>query len=297
MKKLLLLGLAMALSLSLLWADLGSILSQIDAAHDRGDYNACLQLAQNALAQAGSNAQKAELYWRLSRANLNLGSNLKDAGGQDARALGFFEAGEANADQAIAADPTNYQGYFWKSSNIGLWGQTKGVLNSLFKARPMRDLLETALSHNDRHADSYFVLGQLFRELPGRPLSFGDNNAAVSYGRLAVQLNSEDSAQGRVAHVYYDFHVELAKSLWARNWNAAKRRSEQAKLRTAYERATNAVDRGAAYEANLNLSNQSDREEARALVQAAIRALEATANRSVSQEKDLKKARETLAGW
>ena len=58
----------------------------------------------------------------------------------------IFEKGQEYADQAIAADPQNNLGYYWKSSNIGRWGQVKGILNSLFKAGPMRDLLLKDLS-------------------------------------------------------------------------------------------------------------------------------------------------------
>ena len=42
--------------------------------------------------------------------------------------LAVFTEGEGYADKAIAADPQNDLGYYWKSANIGRWGQVKGVL-------------------------------------------------------------------------------------------------------------------------------------------------------------------------
>jgi len=282
---------------ALLFANLQDALKQVDSMHDLGQYEQCVTALQTAINQASTNRDKAEVYWRLSRALLNQGNKLKDAKAPEAQTLAKYEEGESWADKAIEANPGSYQGFFWKSSNIGMWGQTKGVLNALAKAKPMKDLLEKALGVNDKHSDSYFVLGQLYRELPGWPISFGDAASSVSFGRLSIQLNQEEVQAGKEPHPNYNFHVELAKSLYARNWNATKRTNEQRKLRDNYNKARTPSDKGAAFEGTVNLSNRSDREEAMELVRNAISSLQRITNRSVGQNDDLKKAQEVLAGW
>ncbi|MBU0956631.1 MAG: hypothetical protein KKI09_14485 [Spirochaetes bacterium] len=297
MKKLLLVLLIVCTASGLVFAGLQDDLKQVDDMHEVGQYDQCLSRLQSVLGQATSNRDKAEVYWRMSRAALNQGNKLKDSNAPQPQTLAKYEEGEGYADQAISADPANYQGYFWKSSNIGMWGQTKGVLNALAKASPMKSLLEQAVGANNTHADSYYVLGQLYRELPGWPVSFGNAATAVSYGRLSVQLNTDDVQAGRAKNISYGFHVELAKSLWNRNWNAGKRSSEQRKIKADFDKARNPIDRGAAYEGSISIPGKSDREEALDLVRNAISSLQRISSRNAGQEDDLKKAQEVLAGW
>ena len=198
---------------------------------------------------------------------------------------------------AIAANPQNNLGYYWKSSNIGRWGQVKGILNSLFKAAPMKELLVKDLSLDANHPDAYFVLGQLYRELPGSPLSFGDSDAAVSLGRMAVDLRVQAVKSGKEKELSYGYYLQLAKSLWKRNLSAAKRASGLAKKQAAWESAKTPLEKGSAYEATLQLKAVSDREEARELVNWMIAELSKIGSRTAGQDDDLKEAKETLAEW
>ncbi len=126
-------------------ADFQDVLDRVDKLHEAEDYEQTKSYIESSMAQAGSGAEKAELHWRLARAWLNLGDEAEDRGIVDEELLAYFEQGEAQAQKAIDADPSNHLGYYWKSANIGRWGQIKGILNSLFKAKPMRDLLRQAV--------------------------------------------------------------------------------------------------------------------------------------------------------
>ncbi|HAP44336.1 MAG: hypothetical protein A2087_11235 [Spirochaetes bacterium GWD1_61_31] len=296
MKKFLILSLSAALCVTLAFADLQGTLRQVDDLHDLNQFDQCITTLQAGLPQATTDQQRAEIYWRLARAALNQGNDLEDADAPQAQILAKFEEGERYADQAIALNPNNHQGYFWKSSNMGRWGQIKGILNSLAKAAPMRTLLERALAVNPRHPDSFYVLGQLYRELPGWPISFGDAGISVSYGRMAVNLNQEEVQQGS-SSLSYDFQLELAKSLYARNWNAAKRTSEQRRMKTTFDRASATLERGANFEGSITIPSKPDRDEARDLVNGVISRLQAIGARSINQNNDLDKAREILADW
>jgi tetratricopeptide (TPR) repeat protein len=277
-------------------ADTTAVTAQADALHESGAHAKAIALLEGALPAAASGAERCELQWRLSRAWLNSGEQAEQAGAPEGDRLAFFEKGEAAADKAIAENPRSPLGYYWKAANTGRWGQTKGILKALARAKPMRDLLLQAVAIDPAHADSYYVLGQLYEAVPGSPLSFGDKDAAVSLGRLAIDLRKGDVVAGREKALNYDAYTELAKHLWDRNWNAAKRSREQGRKKTEYAAKTTAVDKAFAYEGAVAIPDKSDRDEARELVSWAIAELEKRP-RTAGDEDDLTEARGVLAGW
>jgi len=282
------------LGLSAMAAD---ILANIDALHDQGRYAEARTLALEAVSAAGP-AEKAELYWRAAREALELGDEAEDRKESKEAILKHFDEGEKYADMALAAKPQNNLGYYWKSSNIGRSGQVKGILNSLAKAKPMRELLVKDLSLDANHPDAYFVLGQMYRELTtAGPLSFGDIDYAVSLGRMAVDARVQAVKTGAEKDLSYAYYLELAKSLWKRTLTAAKRTSGQAKLQAAWRAAKTPLEKGSSYEAAVTLKAVSDREEARELVNWIIAELSNKASRTKGQDTDLADARETLAEW
>lgn len=276
-----------------LFADFAQTVRDADALHDKGQYQQAKDMLLSGVA-AANGPQKAELYWRAARECIELGDVAeKDKKPKDIL-FKTFEEGEGYANKGIEADANSYQCYYWKSANIGRWGQIKGILNSLGKAGPMKDLLTKAITINLGHSDSYFVLGQLYRELPGWPVSFGNIDFAVSLGRKAVDLRAEQYKSGVERDGAYNFSVELAKTLWKRNWPADKRLAEQKNQAARYAAAANALDKACNYDGTVTLKNVSDREEARALVTWAIQSMESLPTRTAGQEKDLVDARDVL---
>jgi hypothetical protein len=271
-------------------ADISQIAPQIDALHDKGMYAEARSLALDSLTTATNPREQAELYWRAARETLELGDITEGARKPQADIVAFFTQGEGYADKAIAADPQNDLGYYWKSSNIGRGGQVKGVLNSLFLAGPMKDLLVKELSLNANRADPYFVLGQLYRELPGWPVSFGNMDAAVSLGRKAVDLRRSQVQDGTEKDYGFNFTTELAKTLVKRNWSSATRIAEQKNKAGKLSSAGSPLDKGSLYEATVPLSPVSDKEEAKAIVQAVISEMEALPSLNAPQKKDYQKA-------
>ena len=278
-------------------ADFQDVLDRVDKLHEAEDYEQTKSYIESSMAQAGSGAEKAELHWRLARAWLNLGDEAEDRGIVDEELLSFFEQGEAQAQKAIDADPSNHLGYYWKSANIGRWGQIKGILNSLFKAKPMRDLLRQAVEAEPDHADSYYVLGQLYEQVPGFPISFGDKDYAVSLGRKSLVLHEQQVKAGIEDEINYDFYTEMAKHLWERDYSAVKRKREQGKKMRKYESTSDPMKKNFHYEASVTLKNMSDQEEALELINWVIRELEGISNRSGSQDDDLKEAEESFESW
>jgi tetratricopeptide (TPR) repeat protein len=278
-------------------ADFQDILDRADQLHEAEDYEQSKSYIESSLTQAASGAEKAELYWRLARAWLNLGDEAEDRGIVDEELLAYFEQGEAQAQKAIDADPSNHLGYYWKSANIGRWGQIKGILNSLFKAKPMRDLLQQAVGADPEHADSYYVLGQLFEQVPGFPVSFGDKDYAVSLGRKSLDLHEQQVKAGIEDEINYDFYTEMAKHLWERDYTAARRVREQGRKESKYRSISDPMEKNFYYEAAVSLKDMSDREEAIELISWVIRELQGLSGRTGSQDDDLKEAREVLDSW
>jgi hypothetical protein len=263
-----------------------------------GRYEEEKSLLENALTQAADDAARADVYWRLSRATLNISDNgLTNKKITSAQALKLFEEGEGYADKAIKFAPTSPRGYYWKSSNMGLWGQTKGIFDSLGKAGPMNDNLRLALKQDRDYSDAFWVLGELFEKLPGWPLSFGNVEYSVSLGRKCIDLMEPQVAAGKVKGRSYGPYLALANHLWARNWNAQRRQKIQADLKRQFNEKKDYVEKQYFYEGTISLKDISDREEAREILRFVISHLEADNNRTVGYENDLREARKKLVEY
>ncbi len=291
------LTLVFLLPASLLRADVVDVVQQADGLHDQGRYAEAKAALLEAAAGTDNGREKAELYWRVARETLELGDLAEKAKKPTDVVLGYFVEGEGYADKAIEADPDDDLGYFWKSANIGRWGQVKGVFNALSKAAPIRDLLLKVLSINPERSDAYFVLGQLYRELPGWPISFGNTDWAVSLGRTAVDLNLEQVASGSEKDNSFDFFTELAKTLHQRGWSAATRLAEQKKKAAEYAEAKTPFERACFYEGVVALKNVSDAVEAKEIVQDVVTSMEKRSSLTTGQQKDYQKARDILRRW
>ena len=217
------------------------------------------------LDQATEGEEKANVLWRLSRVCVDLGDAI-DKSDKKAR-FAIYEEGEQYALDSIAAYPTA-QGYLWKCSNIGRWGQTKGVFDSLAKAKPMVQDLEVMIDDLGclDSSEAWYVLAVLYDSLPGKPISFGNSNAAISYGRIAC-----DTIPRNV--IYGGTYKQLAEMLWNRNWNAKKRASEISKMQKNWDKETSNIEKYKYYEGangaqayplwtKTALSSMTDRQEA-----------------------------------
>lgn len=164
--------------------------------------------------------EKSELLWRLSRVTLGIGDEMKVQGASKDELFAIYEEGEALANEAIKSAPLAWA-YVYRASNIGRWGETKGPLNSLSKAKPMRDDFTYVIDTlGDLNIDtSWYVLGQLYYQLPGWPISFGNIDTAISYARKAIDsIPPERLLPGHFK--------ALAQMLWKRDLTASKRQSK-----------------------------------------------------------------------
>ncbi len=270
--------------------------AELDLMHERDEHQSIVEQIDATLHRATRGRERAELYWRRARAELSISDLGRYTGAvSDDQALELLEQAEDFAEQAIAEDPSLAQPYFWKAAAIAQRGQIRGVLNSLFMAGDVRDAALESLERNADLGEVHYLLGQLYRELPGRPLSFGNAAYSVSFGRKAVDLHEQRYNSADLPYRYYDYYTQLAKSLRARNWNSGRRTSRANTMRGAYQSAANNFERYSNYEATVDLRSETDRQEGKRILDWVISELEAKSSLTVRQRRSLEEARELAA--
>ena len=252
-------------------------LEQADALYWNDRLEDAEALLLQTLDTAGTATEKAEVLWRLSRVTLAMGDEREVLGASDDELFATYEKAEKYALDALAlAELPN--AIVYKASSIGRWGETKGPLNALSKAKPMRDDF-TYLIDSKGVTDntiSWYVLGQLYFQLPGWPISFGDLDTAISYTRKAIDTIP-------ATNLYPGHFKALATMLWKRDLSASKRNSELKSMEKDWKKAAgkSTLDQHAYYEgANgadakpfyspVALNKMSDRQEAGMLLQYAL---------------------------
>ncbi len=238
-----------------------ALLDDLERLHEADRHEQIVRVIDQTLARLTDPSDRAQLLWRKTRAELTIADQGRWRGDlTDSDTISRLEAAAAHADDAIELAPDIAEPYFWKGAAIGLQGQIRGVLNSLFMAQSLRDYAEMTLERDPGHAEAHYMLGQLYRELPGWPISFGDRDRAVRHARLSIELHEEAYQAGRIHVRYYDFYTQLAASLWRRN-------------------------------------SRGDRDEARRVLSDNLERLQALSSPTTRQRMDLELARTLGAGW
>ncbi len=239
-----------------------------------------------ALDEAELDSEKAEILWRLSRVQLTVTDDILDS--KENKELRLTEYGKAQsyAEESIKLeDSANAE--HWLSSAIGRIGQVNGPLNSLSKAKPMYEIIKRV--QNDFNADmsdSWYVLGILFNELPGSPVSFGNSKEAISYMKKCMDT------QDNVNRSNLTNYLETAEQLYKRNWDSKKRAKEFEKMKSKYNAETIPTEKMRYYEGrdgkatmgfycSIPLAEISDRQEAITILRYAIAVYEIRASQNL----------------
>lgn len=168
------------------------------ARHDLANVHRSVDILRQVIEREPMNA---EAHWRLARSLYWVGDKSTE------NRLQIFEEAMKIAEKAAELDPDNADAQYWHAACIGLWGQERGVLQSLFAVKPMKEALDRVLAIDPNYADAYYVLSQLYRKAPGWPLSIGNKKLALEAAKEAVRLEPDNTS----------FVLELAEAQLVNN--------------------------------------------------------------------------------
>ena len=157
-----------------------------------------LSLYQGLLATAG--ADRAVVLARLGRTGFVLGQLAPEA-----QAMGYYQQGQSYAETLIREKPNRVEGHYWLALN--LCGQAE-VGSKLLGRRLLPQIIEElqraiALDAAFDQAGAHRVLGRIYYEAPGWPLSVGDTQKSRQHLQAAVHLSPGTSTN----------HLYLAQTL------------------------------------------------------------------------------------
>ena len=81
--------------------------------------------------------------------------------------LAAYEQGKNAARRAIELAPRSAMAHLFYGINLGRWGQTRGVLRSLFLLPELRETIRQTLELDPRHPAAYALAGNVDYEVPG----------------------------------------------------------------------------------------------------------------------------------
>jgi len=129
-----------------------------------------------------------------------------------------YKRGRRAAERAAELAPRNARAHLWLAVNAGRWGQTKGVLRSLFLLPTVKEHMETAIALDPGLIPAYVLAGSVYYEVPG--LFGGDLEKSEAMFKKALNLDPR----------WTGARVGLARTLVKRGRPAEARREAEAVL-------------------------------------------------------------------
>ena len=159
--------------------------------------------------------------------------------------MGYYQKGQSYAETLIREEPNRVEGHYWLALNLCGQADVGGkLLGRKLLPRIMEELQRAvALDETYDQAGAHRVLGRIYYEAPGWPLSVGDLQKSLQHLKAAVRLAPATSTN----------HLYLAETLLRLNDNPAAEQELQQVLKST---------RGAVRPQDL----EEDRREARRLL-------------------------------
>lgn len=168
--------------------------------------------------------EKADVYWRLSRASLMLGETQQDK--QAKRE--WFKKGMTYAEEGLKEDSGSKECYMWHCANVGRDCQTRSVVDQAAAVPTMTKDLTAILDKfgNVDYSEAWQALSEMYWHHP-----FKSDDAAVNFARKAATCIPADEL--RISTYTY-----LAEILYDRNWSAKKRVAQSAENAAKFKKET-----------------------------------------------------------
>lgn len=104
-----------------------------------------------------------------------------------------FEELAGEAEQFVKDYPDRAEPLIWQGIVLSTYAGAKGGLGALGLVKDARKSLEAALAIDEGalQGSAYTSLGSLYYQVPGWPVSFGDDDQAEKYLQKALAINPE----------------------------------------------------------------------------------------------------------
>ncbi len=104
-----------------------------------------------------------------------------------------FEGLVTEVEAFVAHYPDRAAPLIWQGIVLSTYAGARGGLGALGLVKDARRSLEAAIAIDDGalHGSAYTSLGSLYYQVPGWPLSFGDDKQAEKYLQKALAINPE----------------------------------------------------------------------------------------------------------
>jgi tetratricopeptide (TPR) repeat protein len=146
-----------------------------------------------------SGPQRFTMLARLARANFFLG----DIADKGQRSL-YYEQGRQQAQTILAENPQRVEGHYWLGLNLAGLADTSRMQGMRLLPQILAELERAAaIEPGYDQAGAYRVLGRIYYQAPGRPLSVGDVNKSLDLLTRATTLAPANSTN----------HLYLAETL------------------------------------------------------------------------------------
>jgi tetratricopeptide (TPR) repeat protein len=101
--------------------------------------------------------------------------------------LAAYARGRELGKRAVELAPRNHDAHLWYAINTGRWGQTKGVLRSLFLLPTLREEIEILLELDPRSVRAHALAGNVYTEVPG--FFGGDKEKAEEHFKKGLAID------------------------------------------------------------------------------------------------------------
>jgi tetratricopeptide (TPR) repeat protein len=101
--------------------------------------------------------------------------------------LDGYERGRQVGERAVELAPKNVDAHLWYAINTGRWGQTKGIMRSLFLLPTVKREIDTILTLDPRSARGYSLAGNVYMEVPR--VAGGDRVKAEEYFKKGIDVD------------------------------------------------------------------------------------------------------------
>ena len=101
--------------------------------------------------------------------------------------LAAYERGREVGERAVELAPKNHDAHLWYAINTGRWGETKGIMRSLFLLPTVRRELDIIFELNPKSVRGHSLAGNVFVKVPG--LFGGDKEKAEEHFKKGLAID------------------------------------------------------------------------------------------------------------